>query len=74
MSEPTNADRCAWAEEAIRGLVGRTRCDYDSALCDLLADLMHWAAAHALDFDDALDQAREHFAAEVEEELIGPSD
>ena len=34
---------------------------------DLLADLMHYCAAHKIDFDDQLRLCRLHFKAETEE-------
>lgn len=39
----------------------------DSAICDLLADLRHWADANGVDFDDELNRANGHYAAEIEE-------
>ena len=38
--------------------------DDETALTDLLADLMAWAYATRTDFDSALDCARHHFAVE----------
>lgn len=37
-------------------------------LRDVLADLMHVCAQQGIGFEDELDSARKHFAAEVEEE------
>lgn len=64
MTNPTNAERAAWAEAALLDLCAATGCDLDDALPDLLTDLMHWAQRTSLDFEAALARARRHFAAE----------
>ena len=64
---PSNLDRAAWADAAIRIFRDRTGCDHEDGLGDLLCDLMHWADASKFDFDAALDRARFHYAAEIEE-------
>jgi hypothetical protein len=46
----------------------RTACDLEDSLCDLLADLMHWADQCKFDFTAALDRASEHYAVERMEE------
>lgn len=45
--EPTNTDRAEWAEEALQVFMKRTGSDIDTAVGDLLADLMHWCDTHA---------------------------
>jgi hypothetical protein len=47
----------------------RTACDLEDSLCDLLADLMHWADKCQYDFTAAFYRARDHYLAErIEEE------
>lgn len=74
MSEPTNLQRAAWAEAALRAY-SREKCEsrlfYDpkeTVLSDMLCDLMH--LAHTLDcmFDNMLASARMHYDAEIAEE------
>jgi hypothetical protein len=67
ISEPTNSDRAAWAAEALATFRRRTGTDCEDALPDLLCDLMHWADEHELNFGEALDKARDHHHAEVQE-------
>ena len=64
MSAPTNSARAQWADEAVRAFVARTGSDLDDCLCDLLADLMHWADKCGFDFATALDRACGHYAVE----------
>lgn len=66
MSSPTNADRVEWGEAAIATEIAQTGTDRETALVDLLADLMHWARAENQSFDDALSTARMHFEEEEE--------
>jgi hypothetical protein len=40
--------------------------DPQTDLMDALANVMHYASAAGLDFDGAVDRAREHFEHEVE--------
>jgi hypothetical protein len=42
--------------------------ELDSAMGDLLANLMHLCAKKGLDFNDLLDTGRMHFDAEVSDE------
>jgi hypothetical protein len=69
--EPTNLDRAAWADKAIRAFREMTDCDYEDSLGDLLADLMHWSDARNFDFEAALFCARGHYAAELAETTEG---
>jgi hypothetical protein len=64
VSAPTNSARAQWADEAVRGFMTRTGSDLEDCLCDLLADLMHWADKCEFDFAAALDRASDHYAAE----------
>lgn len=43
--------------------------DRATMLCDMLADLMHYARRERVDFDTELDRARGHFEAEQRGEL-----
>lgn len=60
-----NEDRAEWAEQALATFMKRTGTDREDALCDLLADLMHWADRNGGDFDSQLDRARMHYEAET---------
>lgn len=45
--EPTNDDRAAWAEEALRAFCLATGVDTtENAVSDLIADLGHWCDRH----------------------------
>ncbi len=55
----------------IRHFCQLTGAEYELALRDLLADLMHWAVARDFDFDDELRIARDHHAAECLEDQAG---
>ena len=57
-----NAIRAKLADRALRLM--DEPYDPDSALCDLLTDLMHWAEAKKVDFDSALWSAERHFDCE----------
>jgi hypothetical protein len=61
-----NMKRIEQGRQAVAGYNG----DWDewTNLIDLLADVMHWAASEGLSFDEALRIARNHFAAEAEDE------
>src|SRR6266571_1209998 len=60
-----NEDRAQWAKSALRAFMDCTGVDYEDALPDLLADLMHLADREPFDFEAALDRARDHYAAET---------
>ncbi|MBU2582731.1 MAG: hypothetical protein KJ622_13545 [Alphaproteobacteria bacterium] len=65
MSVPDNQRRAARASIALAAYRTATGTEPDDALCDLLADLMHWANQHGFDFAGDYDMARCHFDAEV---------
>ncbi len=65
---PTNHDRAKWADKAIRTFRKQTGCDHEDSLCDLIADLRHWADAQNFDFEAALYRAGHHYEAELAEE------
>ena len=64
----TNLDRANWADKAIRTFRKQTGCDFEDSLCDLIADLRHWADAQNFDFDAALYRAGHHYEAELADE------
>jgi hypothetical protein len=68
VSAPTNSARAAWADEALRTFMSRTGCDLEDGLCDLLANLMHWADKCGIDFADAFPRACDHYVVERMEE------
>ena len=67
LTSPSNFDRAAWADAALRVFRSETGCDHEDSLTDLLCDLMHWADMNDFDFDAALSMARYHYVAETEE-------
>ncbi|TWT44413.1 hypothetical protein RAS1_08280 [Phycisphaerae bacterium RAS1] len=76
--EPNNADRAAWAENALEVFTVETYCgryprnlerdDLETAVGDLIADLLHYANRKGLDTDEILRSASFHFEAELAEE------
>jgi hypothetical protein len=65
-----NDERADWAGEALAAFARVTRMDSageDAAtiLSDLLGDLLHWCDRHDLDFEEQLERARGHYAAET---------
>ena len=65
-----NDRRAAWADRAITAFRAETGADHDDALCDLLADLMHWADRHDYSFAAHLDRAQFHYRAETAQEGV----
>jgi hypothetical protein len=65
-----NDKRSTWAGAAISAFQRATGTDDDSVLCDLLADLMHWADRNDYDFNAFLDESREHYKAETKGESL----
>jgi hypothetical protein len=63
--EGMNDARSGWAARAIRAFREATGTDEESALVDLLADLMHWDDRHHTDFEAARLRGREHYQAET---------
>jgi hypothetical protein len=63
--EGMNEKRAFWAAQAIEVFQETTGCDDEGSLCDLLADLMHWANRAGYDFVAALDRACDHYEAET---------
>lgn len=77
-SEPTNRDRAEWAKEALAVFTCRTysgdhpdtmhRGDLETAVSDLIADLLHFAAGQGFDTSAVLAAATLHFEAELRDE------
>jgi hypothetical protein len=65
---PSNLNRAAWADPAVRSFCTETGCGYEDSLLYLLSDLMHWADARNFDFEAALVQATNHYLAELSAE------
>ncbi|MDQ1248148.1 MAG: hypothetical protein QG661_2954 [Actinomycetota bacterium] len=69
--EQANSTRATWAAEALAAYAARTGDgaeDLDTAVGDLLSDLLHLAHQHGgRDIDDLLDQARRRWAEEQTE-------
>ena len=65
-----NGSRAAWAQRAIQAFESETSCDREDSLCDLLCDLMHFAAQGQFDFDRELSRAQGHFDVEKTGEEI----
>jgi hypothetical protein len=64
----TNNERCKQAHDMLQNHP-LWKSDYEddpeTGLCDVLADLMHWARINGYDFDNALRKARYHHDAEA---------
>lgn len=63
--EKMNDERAEWAAASLRHFQCVTGADYDDALADLLADLMHWSDRNGSDFDATLSRARMNYEAET---------
>ena len=63
--EGMNDKRSAWAAGAVAAFMDATGTDEADAVCDLVADLMHWCDRHGYDFARELARANDHYAAET---------
>jgi hypothetical protein len=63
--EEMNDDRALWAAVALHRFQQETGTDDETALGDLLCDLMHWCDRNDSDFDASLSTARMHYEAET---------
>jgi hypothetical protein len=63
--EEMNNDRADWAHAAILEFAMQTGSDGPDLLSDLLADLMHWADRHGLNFDGEVERGRNHYDEET---------
>ena len=73
LTNPTNEDRAAWAQQACDTFARVTNMDtagedMHTIMCDLLANMMHLASQRGVDFDRVLWIARSHFDAETDGE------
>jgi hypothetical protein len=66
--EEMNDARASRAAVALCRFQQETGSDDDTALVDLLCDLMHWCDRGGADFDGALQDARMHYEAETSPE------
>ncbi|MBN9693299.1 MAG: hypothetical protein J0M24_23905 [Verrucomicrobia bacterium] len=57
-----------WADAPLATLMHQTGTELEHAVCDLLANLMHWCDFHEEDFDRQLARARDHYKCEKFEE------
>jgi hypothetical protein len=60
----TNNDRAEWAAAGLRHFQIHTGTEFDDALPDLLCDLHHWCDRENVNFQSALERARQHYDAE----------
>lgn len=60
-----NNDRALWASYAIDRFRNATGADECDAVCDLLANLMHWCDRNGQKFEDELLRGRCHYEAET---------
>jgi hypothetical protein len=67
-----NPGRAEAAAGALRHYQATTGADYEDALGDLLADLMHWCDCDNFDFEAALFRARGHYEAETSGQDANP--
>jgi len=63
--EGMNTNRAAWAGQAITTFMLATGTDREDAICDLLADIMHWCDRTGFDFNHELERGRDHYTAET---------
>ncbi len=63
--ERMNDKRSAWAAVAVRAFIDETGTDEEDAVCDLVADLIHWCDRHGYDFERELSRGRSHYDAET---------
>lgn len=64
MTGRTIEDRVSFGEDLVSQTPDARENDDQTNLTDLLADLMHYAQAHELPFDQCVESARTHFEAE----------
>lgn len=70
-ADPTNRDRCEWANVAVAAFAAATRTTaeaLDTKVGDLLADLHHLCDAHGVSFPQCLEHGDAHYRAEVDDE------
>lgn len=67
-TEPTPEMRADWVRQMI-GESGHwdSGGEFETSICDLLADIKHFCHVNNIDFEDALRRANNHFYEELEE-------
>jgi hypothetical protein len=60
-----NNDRASWAAHAIDEFRRLTGADEETAVCDLLANLMHWCDRNNQNFGNELSIASMHYERET---------
>lgn len=65
-TDPTNEDRAAWAQAAVRVFMRITGTDDEDAISDLLGNLMHLCDVRGDDFTALLNRGAGHYQAEIE--------
>lgn len=68
-SEGLNDSRAEWAVYALEAFISQTGADRESAMTDLLCDLMHLSDRDGSNFADDLERARMHYACETQREF-----
>lgn len=63
--ELQNASPARWAAATLEEFRRHTGTDFEDAVCDLLANLMHWCDRFGQDFNAELRRARNHYDAET---------
>lgn len=63
--------RIEWAQQAIDGFKVSTGCDDEDVVCDLVANLLHWAESKD---QDAVEQARRGLSHYHSERLVSDED
>jgi hypothetical protein len=64
-----DTQRCARFEVAIMAIQDEYDDDFETCIIDLLTDARHWCHLNDRSFEDLDRMAREHFEAEVNEQL-----
>ena len=65
-----NASRARSAANALEAFHQQTGTDFEDAVSDLLANLMHWCDRAGQDFNQELRRARSHYAEETAAGLV----
>ena len=63
--ERMNEKRALWADGALRAFRNLTGTDFEDAVSDLMADLMHWCDRNGMTFANELRRARYHYEEET---------
>jgi hypothetical protein len=71
--EGMNDSRAEWATYALEAFISQSGTDRESAMTDLLCDLMHLADRMGTHFQGELDRARMHYSSETGPQNISDS-